>query len=476
MDSAPRGCRFGRQVFYVTIKGKVDPTDQQIAKKGATDMASSIMHLAITSELTKHFDFSDISRLKFGTVLPDAGKGSASHLNIYLWGHNKKAYDFELFRSKYGELMKTDDLYLGYYLHLVQDLCYRHFVYDKYQWNPMIPGNVEKLHKDYSIINLYVAKRYGLKNDLEVPDTFNDELIASQCSYDIDWLMKSMAEYFLPVPEEDIFFFTKEMADAYIEEAVELCLKELRALKTGEAMIESYDNAWDSKVYSLLETTLNTRDLGGYRIDKTGHFTQYGRMIRSDVANYPSKKDIEFLKNSAITTIIDTRSSAEKARKPHGLSHMEGFEYYDIPIEEGSGVPESVDAVPDSYYKIAHAAHIGDVFKAIADAKSAVMFNCTAGKDRTGVISALILWLCGIRKSDIVYDYMRTKENNKERFEQIQQNFPDLDMNIVIPNENNMIRFMEMIEANHGSVQGYFSSIGITTENQNRLCEKLCHV
>lgn len=55
--------------------------------------------------------------------------------------------------------MKTDDLYLGYYLHLVQDICYRHFVYDKYKWNPMIPGNVEKLHKDYSIINIYVATR-----------------------------------------------------------------------------------------------------------------------------------------------------------------------------------------------------------------------------------------------------------------------------------------------------------------------------
>ena len=71
-------------------------------------------------------------------------------------------------------------------------------------------------------------------------------------------------------------------------------------------MIESYANAWDSKIYSLLETTLNTRDLGGYRIDGTEYFTQYGRIIRSDVANYPSEKDIEFLKNSSTTTIIDT--------------------------------------------------------------------------------------------------------------------------------------------------------------------------
>ncbi|WP_156036152.1 hypothetical protein [Butyrivibrio sp. AE3004] len=48
-------------------------------------------------------------------------------------------------------------------------------------------------------------------------------------------------------------------------------------------------------------------------------------------------------------------------------------------------------------------------------------------------------------------------------------------MNIVIPNENNMTRFMEMIEENHGSVQDYFSSIGINAEVQQRICEKLCH-
>ena len=66
--------------------------------------------------------------------------------------------------------------------------------------------------------------------------------------------------------------------------------------------------------------------------------------------------------------------------------------------------------VPDSYFQIAHAANIGDVFKTIANAEASVMFNCSAGKDRSGVISALILWLCGVRKSDIVYDYMRTKE------------------------------------------------------------------
>ncbi|WP_051209308.1 tyrosine-protein phosphatase [Butyrivibrio sp. WCD3002] len=437
-------------------------------------MASSIMHLAVTYELIKRFDFSDTDRLKFGAILPNAGQGKAGHLNKFIWGRNKKSYDFEFFRSRFGELMKTDDLYLGYYLHLVQDICYRHFVYDKYKWNPMIPGNVERLHKDYSIINYYVAEKYNIKNDIATPAGFENEEINSVCTYDVDWLVKSMAGYFEKVEDEDIFFFTREMADEFIAEAVDICAKELDALRNGGKLIESYDNAWDNRVYSLLETTLNTRDLGGYRIDGTENYTKYGRLIRSDVANYPSEKDIEFLKSNGITTIIDTRSSGEKEKKPHGLTGLDGFDYYDIPIPEGSGIPESVEAVPDSYYKIAHSAKIAEVFKTIAAAKYGVMFNCTAGKDRTGVVSAMILWLCGIRKSDIIYDYMRTKENNIPRFELIHKNFPELDMNIVIPNENNMIRLFEMLEDRYGTPEKYFESIGVSADIQNRIKEKLC--
>ena len=93
-------------------------------------MASIIMHLAVTSEVAKNYKFKNMDRLMFGATLPDASKGKAAHLHKFVWGYNKKVYDFEFYREKFGELMKTDDLYLGYYLHLVQDICYRHFVYD----------------------------------------------------------------------------------------------------------------------------------------------------------------------------------------------------------------------------------------------------------------------------------------------------------------------------------------------------------
>ncbi len=224
---------------------------------------------------------------------------------------------------------------------------------------------------------------------------------------------------------------------------------------------------------SLLETTLNTRDLGGYRIEGTDLFTRSLQVFRSDAAIYPSEKDIAFLQGNGITTIIDTRTAGEVERKPHGFCNLEGFDYFNFPIVEGSGIPESVEAVPDSYFAIAHDPSITRIFQKIADAESGVIINCSAGKDRTGVNSALLLWLCGVSKEDIVSDYMITKENNAERFKLIHRNFPDIDMNIVIPRENFMRDFLIKMEKAHGSVREYFISMGITEDFQEKIRRKM---
>lgn len=435
-------------------------------------MASSIMHLAVINELARRFQFKDLNRLRFGAILPDAGTKDVSHLKISICGCNKTTYDLEGFRSRFGHLMRTDGLYLGYYLHLIQDTVYRHFVYDRYHWDPTIPGNVEKLHNDYVITNHFIAGKYGLQDDLIVPSRMDTEPICDLCHYDIQELMLSVKSAYQELQDEDVFFFSTEMADEYIDEAVKACLSELEALTAGGKLTDSYDNAWERPPYSLLETTLNTRELGGYRTGD-GRYTRFHSLIRSDVANYPSKKDIVFLRKNGITTIIDTRTRIEAERKPHGLEGADGFHYINIPIDEGSGVPESIEAVPESYYKIAKSARIGEVFQTIAEAKTGALFGCTAGKDRTGVITALLLWLCGVSREDIIFDYMRTKRNNRPRFDLIHKNFPELDMNIIIPNENNMQVFMDRIREEYETIENYYIAVGVSKDLQQKIRRRM---
>jgi len=438
-------------------------------------MASGIMHLAITKKICETYRCKVPKRLNFGAVLPDYSEDRRkAHLRIPVWGRNKRTYDLNGFRARFGAKIREDDLYLGYYLHLVQDVIYRHFVYDRYHWNPNIPGHTEKLHNDYSLLNRYVREKYGLENDLRIPEGFDGEELGQLAPFDPVGLINTMGGFFTQGGTGETFFFTQDMADAYIAEAAETCLQELEALQSGTTVMDSYDLAWENPPYSLLETTRNTRDIDGYRIDGTDRYTKAFRFLRSDAALEPSEADIDFLRKNGVTTVIDTRTETEIAHAKHGLCSVEGISYRNLPIVEGENFPESVAAVPESYVDIAHSGTIGDIFRCIANAPGGVIENCSAGKDRSGVITTLLLWLCGVRKSDIVYDYMRTKENNAERFKRILVNHPDMDMNIVIPRESFLTDFMDQIMQEHGSVQKYFTSVGIGPELQEILVRKLC--
>lgn len=208
-------------------------------------MASSIIHLAVTSELLRQRAFSSPARLKLGAILPDAGEQTASHLKISVCGNQKKTYDLDRYRAQFGALLRQDSLYLGYYLHLIQDLCFRHFLYETHRWNPHIPGNVEKLHRDYAISNAYVIARYGLQNDVVLPADFDREPLNRLCRLDAAALLEALQAYFASGITGTPFFFTSEMADAFICEAIAFCLKELDALERGEPLLDACAHAWN---------------------------------------------------------------------------------------------------------------------------------------------------------------------------------------------------------------------------------------
>ena len=226
---------------------------------------------------------------------------------------------------------------------------------------------------------------------------------------------------------------------------------------------------------SLLKTTQNTRDLGGYRT-KGGTLTKEGVILRSDVQYYPCEEDLEYLRSNGITTIIDLRGQKEIERRASGFAEKEGFEYFNLQIEEGSGAPKSMEAVPCSYLKIASAKAMLEVFQCIAHSKSGVMFNCTAGKDRTGVVSAILLLHAGVGDKDIVDNYVLTREYGKERLELVHKNFPELDMNIVIPCEMFMEEFLRLFREMYGDAPNYFRSLGLNEEEIQKIWEKLCEM
>ena len=440
-------------------------------------MASRILHLAVLEEIMKQIEVKDANRFRLGCIMPDAYNPKVSkadsHLKVFVCGKSKKTYDLNKFITMFKDEMEEDELYKGYYLHLIQDLVFRELVYDKYKWNSTIPGNVEKLHKDYHLINKEAIKKYGLKNDVQKTEGLEKEKIYSWYPFEVESFLQDMENDFTDDGEGKSYFFTKEMADEFVVCATETCMKELQALTEGKHHVDAYERAWLNKPVSLLKTTQNTRDLGGYRT-KEGTLTIEGKLIRSDVANFPSEEDYEYLMSKGITTMIDLRGQNDVDRKPSGFAQKEGFEYFNFQIDEGSGVPESVEAVPISYMEIAKAKAMPRVFKQIANAKTGVMFNCTAGKDRTGVVSAILLLHARVSDSDIIDNYVLTKEYGKERLELVHKNFPEIDMNIVTPCEWFMKEFLRLFRDEFSDTNTYFKNLGLEETEIQAIREKLC--
>lgn len=210
-------------------------------------MASRIIHLAVTGRIARVYECKDQNRLNLGSILPDAAADKNSHMRITVCDGTKKTYDLTGFRALYLKNILEDDLYLGYYLHLVQDLLFRNFVYNRYHWNPLPDGNVERLHNDYALINRYVIDQYGLSDNIIVPTAFETEPICKEHSFSLNTFLNEMKADFESVPTGEIFFFTRQMADEYIDYAAKMCLREIDALYNQSECIDEIAFAWNRR-------------------------------------------------------------------------------------------------------------------------------------------------------------------------------------------------------------------------------------
>ena len=178
---------------------------------------------------------------------------------------------------------------------------------------------------------------------------------------------------------------------------------------------------------SLLRSTLNTRALpvGGLRY------------IRSDAPLCLTEKEIQWLLDNHITTLVDLRSAQELEHKPCPLQDVAGFTYYHIPVTGGGDTPKSREHLYEVYRGMVDA-QMDAILETILNAASNVMYFCTAGKDRTGVVSALLLKRLGISEEVIVEDYMKSKDNLLDMLTSYVKNHPEVDIDIIVPQEENI--------------------------------------
>lgn len=211
-------------------------------------MAQRTIHYVFGKLIAEELSLEKQERFLLGSIMPDAIEGPdrvQSHFKVRTEFHT--CFDFEAFRARFLNKMLSDDLYMGYYMHLVEDAFYR--VYFRQYGFPMpsAPEEVKQLHNDYHILNSYVVEKYGIHNILNVDLISPDEPIRSIAKFRIPQFLDEMAGDFTEQTTGKTVFLTEAMVDQFIEMFAPLAVEEVKRLKSGLPGLQVKNYLWTRK-------------------------------------------------------------------------------------------------------------------------------------------------------------------------------------------------------------------------------------
>ncbi|MBQ6395806.1 MAG: tyrosine-protein phosphatase [Atopobiaceae bacterium] len=164
-----------------------------------------------------------------------------------------------------------------------------------------------------------------------------------------------------------------------------------------------------------LEGLVNARDLGGYPTSD-GRTIRFGRFLRTDELWRLTDADIEFLKAFNVHTVIDLRDEEENLVRPDRYTDEPGVSYHNYPLFRGNAADtewaerQRERTLIDMYMRAIHnKPMLRGIFHTIAHAdEGCVLFHCAVGKDRTGIVAALLMLIAGCDRQDCVACYMQS--------------------------------------------------------------------
>lgn len=235
-----------------------------------------------------------------------------------------------------------------------------------------------------------------------------------------------------------------------------------------------------------LEGCLNFRDLGGYPTGDGRHI-RWRRLFRSDALHLLTSADVACMRDElGVTDVVDLRSTAELRSEGRGPLADQPMRFHHLPLYDGRVTNDTREqaqtvSLADRYYYLAEMAKdpIARVVRTLAGAEGAAVYHCAAGKDRTGVISAVLLGLLGVRDEIIVADYAATKENldaivdRLMALEGYQTMLSALPPDTMHAEPETMVAFLGRLRTQYGSMHDYARAAGVETHVLEQLGDRL---
>ncbi|HXN77815.1 MAG TPA: tyrosine-protein phosphatase [Candidatus Dormibacteraeota bacterium] len=224
----------------------------------------------------------------------------------------------------------------------------------------------------------------------------------------------------------------------------------------------------------------NTRDLGGLPLP-VGGVTRMGVLVRSDSIVHLTPVGREAMVAYGVTTVIDLRTDAEVLSAPNPCADNAGPAYRHLPLiddstmlglGEASGMFERYVWVLDG-----RTAAFRAIFESVAQADGGVVFHCFAGKDRTGMVAAMVLSLAGVPNDAIAADFAESDAQLALRYQEwivaaAPEQRSEMREALRCPPDR-ILGVLDHLQKRWGGVHGYMEAAGMNPTAIERLSAKL---
>ena len=195
----------------------------------------------------------------------------------------------------------------------------------------------------------------------------------------------------------------------------------------------------------------NARDLGG--VPTPAGPTRSNAFLRSDRLSLLTAVGRAALLAAGVSTVVDLRAPCELVRDPSPLRGWRG--YRSLPLIDDPGLIASAEAAERGEqlgyirYVEQYGAGLAEIYKGLASAPpGSVLFHCHAGKDRTGMVAALLLLLAGAPRTAVLDDYLIIDDGVPEAHR---------------PRRAMMEEVLDFVDHTHGGPPGLLSSLGLSS-------------
>ena len=215
----------------------------------------------------------------------------------------------------------------------------------------------------------------------------------------------------------------------------------------------------------------NFRDLGGYKTED-GRTVKWGKIYRSDNLHFLTDEDLKYMKRLNIKSVVDFRSVEERENEPDRLNPdmtqvLLPIKFQPKELDDGSiknlmkdltfGDLDSSNLLRD--FNIVIVEEFTDEYKnffrhIIENNAEPLVFHCTAGKDRAGFASAMILTILGVPREKVIEDYLLTNTYVKDH---VDDKMLEIELKTFFRADTDNLRKINLVEERY--IQAAFDTI-----------------